>query len=105
MRVLVFRVDSLVEKCIVSLIASSADVLVIDNASDWQVKQVIKRHKEKITVISTEENTYCNGGWNLILEYGIKNGYDLIGLGSSDATLKTGWKEALCNRADKVKDE
>jgi len=101
----VFRVPELVEKSILSLVGPTADVLVVDNASDWEVRQVIKRHKEKVKVIVSEHNTYCNGGWNLILQYGIDNGYDLIGLGSSDATLKPGWQQALRNRAEMVKDE
>lgn len=101
----VFRVPELVERCIISLTDRPADVLIVDNAADWEVKQVIKRHADKLKVITTETNTYCNGGWNLILEYGIRCGYDLIGLGSSDATLRPGWQEALQNRAAKVKDE
>ncbi len=101
----VFRIPELVERCIVSLTSTPADVLVIDNAADWEVKQVIKRHDTKLKVITTDTNTYCNGGWNLILEYGLKYGYDIIGLGSSDATLKEGWQSALNNRAAAHKKE
>ena len=100
-----FRVPELVERCILSLVGGPADVLVIDNAADWEVREVIKRHKEKLKSIRTEENTYCNGGWNRILEYGISQGYDIIGLGSSDATLKMGWQQALNSRAEKAKNE
>lgn len=101
----VFRVPELVERCIVSLTEQPSDVLIIDNASDWEVKQALKRHANKIKIITTETNTYCNGGWNLVLEYGIQHRYDIIGLGSSDATLKPGWQEALRNRAAKASDE
>lgn len=101
----VFRVPDLVERCIISLVDCGADILVVDNAADWEVREVIKRHKEKIKVIRTESNTFCNGGWNLILDYGIANSYDVIGLGSSDATLKYGWRQALELRAEKTKDE
>jgi GT2 family glycosyltransferase len=101
----VFRVPDLVEKCIISLTEQPADVLVIDNASDWEVKQVIKRHANKIQVIVSDTNTFCNGGWNLILEYGISHGFDIIGLGSSDAVLKYGWQDAVRNRANKASNE
>lgn len=101
----VFRVAELVERCIISLTETPADVLVVDNAADWEVKQVLKRHENKLKIITTDTNTFCNGGWNLIMEYGLSHGYDLIGLGSSDATLKAGWQEALRSRADKAKDE
>ena len=101
----VFRVAELVERCIVSLTSEPADILVIDNAADWEVKQALKRHIDKLKIISTDTNTYCNGGWNLILEYGITRGYDIIGLGSSDATLQEGWQSAIRNRAAKASKE
>lgn len=113
----VFRVPELVERCIMSLKGTPADILVVDNAADAEVKLVLRRHDDSrqfkrsqnknpsIKVITTEVNTYCNGAWNVILDYGINNGYDIVALGSSDVVLKTGWYQALVNRAEKFNDE
>lgn len=94
----VFRVPDLVRDCLKSLTDTGADVLVIDNAADQDVKQLIAGFSDKITVIVNEYNMFCNGGWNQILRYGLDNEYDVIGLGSSDAVLHNGWYESIVKR-------
>jgi hypothetical protein len=39
------------------------------------------------------------------LEYGIAQNYDIIGLGSSDVILRSGWEAALLDRASNYSDE
>lgn len=101
-----FRISGLARRCLESLVSTPATVLVIDNAADKDVKDLVANEfGGRVQTIVNQENRYCNGGWNQILEYGIQNGYDVIGLGSSDATLHPGWYDALCELSDKYKDE
>jgi len=97
-----FRLAQQVQQCISSL--SGVDVVAVDNAADQDVKNVLNGF-EKITVIHSPTNEYCNGAWNRILEYGISEKYDIIGLGSSDAFLYSGWDAVLQNRATEYTDE
>lgn len=92
----VFRVPELVTECLKSLQGTPADVLVIDNASDLDVKTAVQKFNVKI--VENHTNTFCNGAWNQIMEYGIDHEYDLVGLGSSDALLHPGWYTALLKR-------
>jgi len=94
----VFRVPGLVQSCLSSLISTPADVLVIDNAADDDVKTLLRGFGKRVKIITNTENGYCNGGWNQILEYGISHGYDVIGLGSSDVTMHPGWYDAVVKR-------
>jgi hypothetical protein len=100
-----FRISEQVNRCLISLVNTAADVLAIDNAADGDVKGVLHSLRNRIKVISSPTNEYCNGGWNRILKYGLDNGYDIIGLGSSDVILNSGWHEALQGRAAVVSDE
>lgn len=101
----VFRIPDLVRRCLTSLADSPADILVVDNAADLDVKAVLGEFSGKIQVITNATNTFCNGAWNKIMEYGLLQGYDLIGLGSSDAELLPGWHEALQQRMNCFSDE
>jgi hypothetical protein len=96
----VFRVPDLVRRCLGSLVDTPADILVIDNAADADVKSVVQRFGNKVTTIANASNGYCNGGWNQTMEYGLNHRYDLIGLGSSDVSLHPGWYEVLVKRAE-----
>jgi hypothetical protein len=96
----VFRVKDLVRRSINSAIGFPADVLVVDNNADADIKLMLKREYEgKVYVLKHDQNLYCNGGWNSILKYGIHSGYDIIGLGSSDVILHAGWHELITARA------
>jgi GT2 family glycosyltransferase len=92
----VFRVSELVYRCLASLVGTPADVLVIDNAADADVKHVLRQFPIRTIVNATNE--YCNGAWNQVMQHGLAQDYDLIGLGSSDAILSPGWCEALHKR-------
>jgi len=102
-----FRLADQVLRCLLSLNCSAVDVLAIDNAADADVKQVLGTFERsgRVGIIHSPTNEYCNGGWNRILEQGINKGYDLIGIGSSDVILGSGWHEVLVSRADAVTDE
>jgi hypothetical protein len=89
-----FRLPDSVGWSLDPLIDTPAKVLVIDNAADQDVKDVLKRYEGKIEVIVNSENTYCNGAWNQILEYGLKHDFDVIGLGT-DLILKPNWYNIL----------
>lgn len=95
----VFRIPDLVRRCLWSLIDTPATVLVIDNAADASVKSLLQREfTGRVEVITSPVNEYCNGGWNRVLAYGLDNNFDAIALGSSDATLRSGWYEAAVRR-------
>jgi GT2 family glycosyltransferase len=101
----VFRVPDLVRRCLASIIGTPADIVVIDNASDSDVKQVLRGFKNKCKVITNDRNLYCNGAWNQILSEGIAGGYECIGIGSSDVEMHSGWYETLTKRLDNYSKE
>lgn len=101
----VFRIPDSVRRCLESLMNTPADILVIDNAADADVKDVLKKFESRIKVITAPTNEFCNGGWNRIMKFGLEQGYDVIGLGSSDAMLHDGWYEAICSRFEKYERE
>lgn len=92
----VFRIKELVQRCLDSVIGTPSDVLVVDNASDEDVKDTISKYK--VVTITNSVNGFCNGAWNQILEYGLIHEYDVIALGSSDVKLHDGWFSAITNR-------
>lgn len=94
----VFRIPDSVRRCLECLINTPADILVVDNASDADVKETIRRFGDRIKTIESPTNEFCNGGWNRIMQYGLENDYDVIVLGSSDAMLHPGWFGAVNNR-------
>lgn len=102
-----FRIAELAAHAIRAALDYQVDVLLIDNNADPDMKAVIDVFKEhpNISVIRNKENTFCNGAWNQILQFGIEHHYDLIGLSSSDVILPMGWAQALVYRAAKHKDE
>jgi len=113
-----FRLSDLVKRSIDSTIGTPADVLVIDNGSDPSVKATLMQyntspslrlaanaperknavHEKQVKLIVNQKNTFCNGAWNQILDYGLKNGYDLIAL-NTDVALHGGWYDILLHRA------
>jgi hypothetical protein len=101
----VFRVPDLVRSCLTALSDSPADILVVDNAADTDVKQVYNTFKNRVHVSFNSTNEYCNGGWNRIFQFGLTHDYDLIAIGSSDAALHPGWYEAIQARAAQVCNE
>lgn len=96
-----FRIPCIVRSSISSLVNTPADVVVVDNAADEDVKQVLRSFQPRIHVISNSENGYCNGAWNQIMEYGLSKDYDLIALGTG-TTLRYGWYEGVCKRLNSL---
>jgi hypothetical protein len=80
-----------------TMISTPASVVMVDNAAEPDVKEVLEKYHSAITVIGTGENTGCNGAWNQILSYGLRNQFDVIGL-NSDAQLFSGWYDVLIRR-------
>lgn len=101
----VFRVAELAQLCLSALVCTPATVLVIDNAADANVKDVIRAYGDRVRVIQNDSNKFCNGGWNQVMEYGLNHGYDIVGLGSSDVILHAGWYEKILQRAQMFKNE
>lgn len=100
----VFRIPSIVTRCVDSVLGTPAKVLVIDNNSDVEVKDALKTYGSRVDIITNTENKYCNGAWNQILEYGLVHKFDLIGLGT-DANLRSGWYSVVTERALHFTDE
>jgi len=98
-----YRLQGHVGNCLFSTTSTPADVLVIDNNADRSVKEEIARYPRAI-VIRNAHNNYCNGAWNQILEYGIRNQYDVIALGT-DAMPHTGWYDTVNKRFSEFKKE
>lgn len=99
----VFAVPDLVRSCLKSVTGTPADVLVIDNGAPPDVKLVVERYG--VTTIFSPVNGYCNGGWNQIMKYGLDNGYDIIGLGSSDVEMHPGWYDLVTKRMSQFPNE
>ncbi len=93
----VFRVPDLVVSCLNSVKGTPADVLVIDNAADADVKAKLLGYNTIVNAV----NGFCNGAWNQIMEYALQRDYDAVGLGSSDAMLHHGWYEAITRRLER----
>lgn len=95
----VFKLATTTARCLNSLVSQGADILIIDNNADPDVKAVISAFSDRAKVIVNEANEFCNKAWVQIMEYGVDNNYDLIGLGSSDITMPPGWYAPLIARA------
>lgn len=87
-----YKLPDVVNEVLHSMTGTPAQALVVDNASNEDVKRVLRSYD--VPVITNTENLGCNGAWNQILGYGLRNGFDVIGL-NTDAALKPGWYESL----------
>lgn len=98
----VFRLPASVARCVKAVLDRGADVLIVDNGADYDVKEILRNRMwdncQKFTTISLQTNTYCNGGWNQIMRYGLEHGYDVIALGTSDVFLHDGWQHLVGER-------
>lgn len=73
------------------------DVLVVDNGSDKDVKNVINQFP--VHVIRHEVNTFVNSAWNDILNYFINSDkHTHLIIMNSDLQMQTQWKTVLENR-------
>jgi hypothetical protein len=93
-----FRVADLARRFLNSVAGTPVDIVIVDNNADADVKQVIKGFSKRATVLTSPENTFCNGGWNRIMQHALAGDYDIVGLGSSDVTMVGNWYSVLVDR-------
>ena len=99
----VFRLGNVASYTLNSVIDTPADVLIVDNGADADVKRAITAYP-RAKVIVNEKNEYVNFAWNQIMKYGLDNGYDIIALGTG-TRLHPGWYDPICHRADEFSKE
>lgn len=100
-----FRIADQVRRCISALEKTPTDILAIDNNADRDVKDMLVSFGDRVKILSSPTNEYCNGAWNRILKWGLEGDYDIIALGSSDVELHSGWYEFITKRFETHKDE
>lgn len=84
------------KKAIDSVINES-DVLLIDNGSELDVKQVLNQFElnYNVKLIRNEVNLYVTEAWNQGLNYFLNNNYDQLVIMNSDLILHPGWGNYL----------
>jgi len=90
------------KQAILSVISeSNVDLLIIENGSAQDVKEVISTFEDRpqVKVIRNEQNTYVCPVWNQIQEYFLANSrYDRLIIMNSDLVMAARWSEVLLNR-------
>lgn len=79
-------------------VIQEADLLIIDNNSEIDVKQAIKQiwyEYPNVKVIQNQENVYVNKAWSQILEYFLDSQYDQLVIMNSDLIMSAGWSKHL----------
>ncbi len=79
-------------------VKGGADVLIIDNGSDEEVKVMLDSYSEdeRIHIIQNPKNIYVNPAWNQILEYFLKWGrYEYLVIMNSDLSVGYLW-DLIC---------
>lgn len=89
-----YKDGPMVERCLRSLRESKIQLLVVDNGSAHDVKEVIA---DKGVVIRNEVNRYVNPAWNQMMRYFLDRSpqYDLLVIANSDLVLDGGWAAKL----------
>ena len=84
----------MVERCLRSLLEPKVQLLIVDNGSAADVRQVIDG---KGVVIRNAVNRYVNPAWNQMMEWFLarQDQYDLLVLANSDLVLDAGWADKL----------
>jgi glycosyltransferase involved in cell wall biosynthesis len=90
----VYKDGPMVDRCLRSLEEEpGVQLLIVDNGSDPDVKQVIAGRPG---VIRNDVNRYVNPAWNQIMEAFLESApHDLLVLANSDLVLDPGWAEKL----------
>lgn len=81
-------------KAAIDSVKNGADVLIIDNGADEEVKVMLDGYAEddRIHVETNPKNIYVNPAWNQILEYFLKWGrYDYLVIMNSDLSMGYLW--------------
>ena len=95
----------MVDRCLRSLLEPRIQLLIVDNGSTPDVKQVLV---DKGVVIRNEVNRYVNPAWNQMMEWFLRlDRYDLLVLANSDLVMTAGWASKLrahrtANRQDQI---
>lgn len=108
-----FRIPGLLRRCLNALVDTPAvpgwerpTILVVDNHSDPDVKALLRdEFDDRVQIVRNLYNEYCNRAWNQTMKRGLHLGYDLIGLGSSDAVLHPGWYDLVTQRVEQFDKE
>jgi hypothetical protein len=73
----------------------SCDIIIVDNASKDNSKNVINSFGNTVTVLWNTENLGFAGGVNTGIRYAIEKGYEYIALLNNDATADKDWVKHL----------
>lgn len=82
-------------------VIDEADLLIIDNGSDADVKEVINKmlseyqFTTRVNVIPYSKNIYVNPAWSVILEYFLESEYEQLVIINSDLIVQPGWSKYL----------
>lgn len=74
-------------------VIGEADLLLIDNGSDQDVKKVIAQYQ--CNVIRNQANIYVNPAWNQILQFFLSGTWSKLVIMNSDVIMGSGWSTNL----------
>jgi hypothetical protein len=88
-----YKDGSMVDRCLRSLLEPRVQLLIVDNGSAPDVKQVLPGRG---IVIRNEVNRYVNPAWNQMMEWFLRSDhYDLLVIANSDLVMTAGWSLKL----------
>jgi glycosyltransferase involved in cell wall biosynthesis len=89
-----YKGGSMVDRCLRSLEEPGVQLLIVDNGSTSDVKQVISGRG---IVIHNDVNRYVNPAWNQMMRFFLdhQGSYDLLVIANSDLVLDSGWSAKL----------
>jgi len=81
-------------------VINEADLLIIDNNSESDVKEAIKQisseHPNKVWMLENEKNIFVTASWNVMLKCFLANdSYDYLVIMNSDLIMRPGWSNYL----------
>jgi len=85
----------LLRDAINSFLDPLVDVVVVDNGSSAECKDVLEEFAGKIEVIRNPENVYVNPAWNQIAARFLESDTEILVIANADAVLSPGWGAAL----------
>lgn len=86
-------------------VVNEADLLIIDNGSEIDVKQAIKQiwyEYPNVKVIQNQDNLFVNPAWNQIIEYFLDSQYDQLVIMNSDLIMEQGWSKHLEDKVSAI---
>ncbi|MDO4536181.1 MAG: glycosyltransferase family 2 protein [Clostridium perfringens] len=73
------------------------EIIVVDNASQDNSVELLKKDYEDLTIIESKENLGFSGGNNLGIDYGLKNNCEFILLLNNDTKIENNMLENMIN--------